>query len=79
MLRLIASRLLTATLTLLLVSMAIFVIVELLPGDVATRVLGRDATPETIATYRERLRLDEPAPVRYGAWLGGIVRGDLGV
>jgi peptide/nickel transport system permease protein len=64
--------------TLLLVSLIIFWMLEVLPGDVASRILGRDATPETLAQLRIELGLDRPAPVRYAAWLGGLVTGDLG-
>jgi len=77
-LRLIAGRALTSILTLLLVSFIVFGMVELLPGDVATRILGRDATPETVALFRERLNLDLPAIQRYLRWLGGAVTGDFG-
>lgn len=76
--RLIAGRLVMALFTLVLVSLLIFSVLEILPGDVATRVLGRDATPEAIATLRERMQLDAPAPVRYGRWLAGVVEGDFG-
>ena len=64
--------------TLVLVSLLIFSMLEVLPGDVATRVLGRDATPESLAVLRERLHLDDPAYLRYLTWLGGLVQGDLG-
>nr|MBA3516632.1 ABC transporter permease [Hyphomicrobiales bacterium] len=57
----------------------IFSVLEILPGDVATRVLGRDATPESLATVRERLNLDDPAHLRYLTWFGNLARGDLGV
>lgn len=77
--RLIGNRILLSLLTLLLVSIIIFAAVEILPGDVATRILGREATPESLATLRAQLHLDVPAPVRYLQWLGGVLRGDLGV
>jgi peptide/nickel transport system permease protein len=64
--------------TLLLVSLLVFSVLEILPGDVATRVLGRDATPESLATLRERLNLNDPAYVRYLTWLGNLAGGDLG-
>lgn len=64
--------------TLLLVSLIIFCMLEVLPGDVASRILGRDATAETLVQLRTELGLDRPAPVRYLAWLGGLVTGDLG-
>lgn len=64
--------------TLLLVSLIIFSMLEVLPGDVATRILGRDATPESLAVLRTELGLDRPAAVRYLDWLGGLLTGDLG-
>jgi len=73
-----AARILLSLLTLLLVSVIIFAIIEVLPGDVATRILGRDATPEAIATLREKLNLDQPAITRYINWLTGMVQGDFG-
>jgi peptide/nickel transport system permease protein len=51
---------------------------EVLPGDVASRILGRDATPESLAALRAQLHLEEPALQRYLDWLGGILRGDFG-
>lgn len=76
--RLIAQRFILALFTLLLVSFLIFAVLEILPGDVTTRILGRDATPETIAILRERMQLDDPALVRYGRWLWGALQGDFG-
>lgn len=76
--RLIAQRFLLALFTLLLVSFLIFAVLEILPGDVATRILGRDATPETLAALRERMHLDDPALLRYGHWLWGVLQGDFG-
>lgn len=77
-LRLVVSRTLTSVLTLLLVSIIIFAVLEVLPGDVASRILGRDATPESLAALRAQLQLNDPALQRYLDWLGGIVRGDFG-
>jgi peptide/nickel transport system permease protein len=77
-LRTVLVRVVTATLTLLAVSILIFSLVELLPGDIAFRALGRDATPEAKEAFAKALRLDRPAPVRYALWLGGLIRGDLG-
>ena len=54
--------------TLLAVSMLIFAATEILPGDVASAVLGQGATPETLAVYRKELGLDRPATVRYFEW-----------
>jgi peptide/nickel transport system permease protein len=77
-LRLVVSRTLTSVLTLLLVSIIIFAVLEVLPGDVASRILGRDATPESLGALRAQLQLNDPALERYLDWLGGIVRGDFG-
>ena len=76
--RLLIGRILLSLLTLLIVSALIFAIVEILPGDVASRILGRDATPESLALLRERLHLNDPAITRYLRWLGGILQGDFG-
>jgi peptide/nickel transport system permease protein len=51
---------------------------ELLPGDVASVVLGRSATPEAVEALHERLELDRPFLERYADWLGGLASGDLG-
>jgi peptide/nickel transport system permease protein len=77
-LRLIAGRILLSLLTLLIVSLIVFAVLEVLPGDVATRILGRDATPETLDLLRAKLGLNDPAPLRYLHWLGGLLSGDLG-
>jgi len=78
MLRLVIQRTLLALATLLLVSLIIFAATEVLPGDVASAILGREATPARLAALRAELGLDQPAPVRYFEWLGGAVRGDFG-
>jgi peptide/nickel transport system permease protein len=65
-------------LTLWIVSVLIFTGTEILPGDVATAILGQEQTPEAIAAIRRDLGLDRPAVVRYGDWLLDFVRGDLG-
>src|ERR1051325_6275577 len=77
-LRLIAERILLSLLTLLLVSMLIFLMLEILPGDVASRILGRDATPETLAVLRAQLHLNDPAMTRYLRWLAGMATGNFG-
>lgn len=79
MLRLIVNRLLLGVLTLFAVSVLIFVCTEILPGDVASAVLGQGATPEALAVFRKELGLDVPATVRYWNWLVGALQGDLGV
>lgn len=78
-LRIAIRRLGLGLLTLLIVSAIIFSAIELLPGDIATEVLGQSATAETIAAFRERLNLDQPAVIRYFLWLGGVLHGDFGV
>lgn len=65
-------------LTLFFVSLIIFGSVELLPGDLASAILGQGATPETLAAMREQLGLNDPAWLRYVNWLGGLLQGDLG-
>jgi peptide/nickel transport system permease protein len=77
-LRLILTRTVTAILTMLAVSILIFSVVELLPGDIAARVLGREAPEEARAAFRAQLRLDRPAYERYWLWLSGFVSGDMG-
>ena len=77
-LRMIARRVMLSIVTLLLVSLFIFIMVEALPGDAATRYLGRLATEEQKTLLRARLKLDTPAPVRYAKWLGNMARLDFG-
>ncbi|MCP3371782.1 ABC transporter permease [Bradyrhizobium cajani] len=76
--RLIAGRIVIAILTLLFVSLAVFVGTEILPGDVAQAVLGQNATPEAVAGLRHALHLDQPAYIRYFLWLGSLLSGDPG-
>ncbi|WP_273501618.1 ABC transporter permease [Paracoccus sphaerophysae] len=71
-------RLLTLILSLIIASAVIFAVVDLVPGDPASFMLGTGARPDTIAALREQLGLDLPWPVRYLRWLGGVVTGDLG-
>ena len=65
-------------LTLFVVSVFIFAATELLPGNVATAVLGREATPEAVEAITKQLHLDESPVVRYEHWLTGLLHGDLG-
>lgn len=67
-----------ALITLLLVSIVIFTIASLLPGDAAQEVLGQSATAEQVAALRAEMGLDRPAPARYAAWLGALLQGDPG-
>ncbi|PWH17526.1 MAG: ABC transporter permease [Ardenticatenia bacterium] len=77
-LRVLLLRVLWALVTLLVVSFIIFTAIEILPGDIAARVLGRYATEEMKAEFRRMRGLDRPMLVRYGEWLSGVVRGDFG-
>jgi peptide/nickel transport system permease protein len=78
MLTLIGRRLALGLLTLLVVSVIIFAGTEILPGDVATAILGQSATPENTAAIREQLGLNRPPYERYLEWLVNFVQGDLG-
>lgn len=71
-------RLLAAIPLLLFVSLAGFGVSALIRGDPALAVLGPEATPEQRARISEELRLDDPFPERYAAWLGNVVQGDFG-
>jgi len=64
--------------TLLVVSLALFLITEVLPGDVATMILGKEANETSLARLREDLGLNRPVHMRYLEWIGGVVRGDFG-
>ena len=76
--RLILRRLALGLLTLWLVSLLVFAATLALPGDAAQAILGREATPERLASLRDQLNLDEPVVTQYIQWLGGILTGDLG-
>lgn len=78
MLRYVLRRLPTAILVLLVASIVIFFILRLAPGDPAASLAGPDADDVTISKIREQLGLDRPLVVQYGAWLGGILTGNLG-
>jgi peptide/nickel transport system permease protein len=65
-------------LTLWLVSLVVFAAVLALPGDAATAILGKDATPERVAALRDQLNLDDSLVSQYMQWLGGLLTGDLG-
>jgi peptide/nickel transport system permease protein len=71
-------RLFTIVPTLVFVSMLIFGLQQLLPGDPAMILAGEDQDPAVVAYLRAKLHLDEPLPVRYLYWVGGVLRGDLG-
>ncbi|WP_394179019.1 ABC transporter permease [Yoonia maritima] len=77
-LKIIMQRLALGLLTLLIVSVVIFVAVNMLPGDFAQAILGQGATEESVAAIRRDLGLDQPMITRYFDWLGGVVQGDFG-
>jgi peptide/nickel transport system permease protein len=64
--------------TLFFVSVMIFGLQQLLPGDPAIAMAGEERDPNVVAYLRGKFHLDEPLPVRYGYWLKGVVQGDLG-
>jgi peptide/nickel transport system permease protein len=64
--------------TLLLVSMMIFIVLQVIPGDPAQLILGIQATPETLQELRHNMGLDQPLTARYWNWLSAWVRGDFG-
>jgi peptide/nickel transport system permease protein len=64
--------------TLLLVSVLIFALQQLLPGDPAKILAGEDQDPAVIAHLQEKLHLNESLPMRYAYWMGGVLTGDLG-
>ena len=64
--------------TLLVATMLIFAAVQVLPGNVASVVLGRNATPARVAALRADLHLNDPLPTRYVTFLGNLVTGHLG-
>ena len=74
----IARRLALGVVTLWVVSVMIFAGTEILPGDVATAILGQARTPEAVAAIRQSLGLNRPAYVRYVDWLTNFVEGDIG-
>lgn len=71
-------RLLLAIPVILLVTIMVFSLMHLIPGDPATVILGQEATPEAIAAMRAELGLDKPIVIQYLTWLGGVLHGDLG-
>ncbi|MGE3150146.1 MAG: ABC transporter permease [Pseudorhodoplanes sp.] len=78
MTRFIVQRVLLSMFLLLAVSVVTFVGTQLLPGDVASAILGQEATPEALEAIRRELHLHDPAIVRYGRWLGHFITGDFG-
>jgi peptide/nickel transport system permease protein len=71
-------RLAAGVVLLFIVSILVFAATNVLPGDAASAILGRQATPESLAALREELGLERPLAEQYGDWIGGVLRGDLG-
>ncbi|WP_152047430.1 ABC transporter permease [Aureimonas psammosilenae] len=71
-------RVLGLLLTLVLVSLSIFLLMNVLPGDPAAIMLGTTARPDTLAALRAEMGLDAPIILRFGRWIGGVLVGDLG-
>lgn len=78
MLKIIARRVLVAIPTLVLVSLIVFGLQKLLPGDPLLTMAGEERDPEVLAFLREKYRLDDPFHVQYLAWLGNVLVGDFG-
>ena len=78
MLKYIARRFVFSVVTLLILSLIVFMGIELLPGDLANAFLGREATPTSLASLRAELGLDRPVLERYLNWLGDALQGDFG-
>ena len=78
MLRLIARRLLLGLFILFGVSVFVFILLHLAPGDAARAIAGPYASEDVVEVYRARYGLDRPLPIQYVQWLGRVLRGDLG-
>ncbi len=78
MIRYTLTRLALLLLGLLVASVLIFLSLRVLPGDVAQLIAGVNSTPAQIDAIRDRLGLDQPLPLQYLDWIGGVLRGDLG-
>lgn len=78
MLRYVSTRLVSIVLSLVVASAMIFLIMNVIPGDVAQMILGADASPEALAALRQSMGLDQNVAVRYFQWLAGVLQGDFG-
>ena len=79
MLRYIGRRILIAIPTLIIVSLLVFALQKLLPGDPVLTMAGEERDPQVLAYLREKFRLDDPIPVQYFAWIGSALTGNLGI
>lgn len=78
MLKFALSRLLSAIPTLFIVSVAVFGLIRLIPGDPASLMLGDLADADALAAVRQSMGLDKPVPLQFVIWLGNVLQGDLG-
>jgi peptide/nickel transport system permease protein len=76
--RFILRRLALGVLTLFLISLVVFAAVVALPGDAATAILGKEATPERVAALRDQLNLNDSVITQYIDWIGGVLTGSFG-
>ena len=78
MLRFIGARLIGTIPVVFVLSLGVFLMLHLTPGDPVQIMLGQDASPESIAALRTELGLDQPLPIQYVRWAGNALKGDLG-
>ncbi|PVA05751.1 ABC transporter permease [Thalassorhabdomicrobium marinisediminis] len=78
MIRYLAKRLLSLTLSLIAASLVIFAVIEVIPGDPAAFMLGLNARPEAVEALRDQMGLNDPLFLRYLSWVGGLLTGDFG-
>jgi peptide/nickel transport system permease protein len=78
MLALLLRRIVVAIPTLILVSMIVFMLQKIMPGDPVLALAGEERDPAVLMALRETYRLDDPLPMQYAAWLGQVLQGDLG-
>ena len=79
MLRYIGRRILIAIPTLIIVSLLVFALQKLLPGDPVLTMAGEERDPQVLEYLRQKYRLDDPIPVQYFAWIGSALTGNLGI
>ncbi|MEM7442154.1 MAG: ABC transporter permease [Pseudomonadota bacterium] len=79
MLSFILRRLLIAIPTIILITIFVFALQQLLPGDPLLVMAGEERDPEVLEFLREKYRLNDPIPIQYLAWIGNVLQGDLGI
>src|SRR3546814_12233834 len=78
MFKIILRRVLVAIPTLILVSMIVFMLQKILPGDPVLTMAGEERDPAVLDYLRDKYRLNDPLPVQYAAWVSHVLQGDLG-